>query len=259
MGRRTQDQQHVCLVCSLVARHAKNVLECSPRKHNTKKQVIASFTLPDRGPDPRPEPLHHRQPSAVTMPPPPPRFGTLPIPRNSNAYSDSSSDDGVVCASPPSGNQLMLFSEVAVAAAPPPASTSENPNLLGKSLDSSKSSFLTFAVSALQNLRKSSPTGEEPEPMKSPRRHRAESYDERAIKKNAMLNHETDPTLELDLKGEQMIASSGGEEVVAKGRARSSSLGMLASACVSQNGSVCDTIEEENAEFREEEAFPMDV
>jgi len=163
----------------------------------------------------------------------------------------------------------MLFSEVAAAAASP---TTTNPSGLGKSLDSSKSPFLAFAASALQNLKKASPTGSDDEeiiqhqPKYSPtRRSRAESYDERAHKmaspNNSRYQHRrhahdgSDPTLELDLNGEQVF--DGAEEVIVR-RSRSASLGVLASACsVSRNGT-CDTIVEEASLVREEEVFAMD-
>jgi hypothetical protein len=271
MGRRAKNHQHVCLVCSLVARHARNVLEgSSSRKSTAKKQVIASFTLPEPGPDVR----------SVNgfMPPPPPRQrGTaVPIPSMRNLNSSDSSDDGTPCESPPTRNQLMLFSEVAIAAAPPTAAPFVDPTLLGRSLDSSKSPFLTFAASALQNLKKASPNGSEDgdeedhershPPLYSPRRSRAESYDERAHHKmTSPVGHRrhahdgSDPTLELDLKGEQVF---GSDQPPVVRRSRSASLGVLASACsVTRTGRTCATIEEEEAAAslaREEEAFAMD-
>jgi hypothetical protein len=245
MGRRTKSQ-HVCLVCSLVARHARNVLEGSSRKSNAKKQVIASFTLAEPVPE-----VSDRRLSTVAMPPPPPRQpGSTPIQRirsPMHMYSESSSEDGMPCESPPSRNQLMLFSEVAAAAAPP-SHPPCNSAALGKSLDSSKSPFLTLAASALQNLKRASPTEEEEElpevvPTTSPRRSRAGSYDERALVPLQNQRHEQ-------------------HEDVVRQRARSASLGMLASACLTRNGNAtCDTILEEESmqeSMREEEAFSMD-
>jgi hypothetical protein len=169
----------------------------------------------------------------------------------------------------------MLFSEVAIAAAPPAAAPSVDPVLLGKSLDSSKSPFLNFAVSALQNLKKASPNGSEDgdeeeyershPPLYSPRRSRAESYDERAhLKMTSPAGHHrhardgSDPTLELDLKGEQVFDS---DQPPVVRRSRSASLGVLASACSVTRTGTCATIEEEEAAAslaREEEAFAMD-
>jgi hypothetical protein len=180
MGRRTQTVHHVCLVCSLVARHAKSVLEGSSRKSNSKKQVIASFTLAEPGP-----PVICRQTSGATMPPPPPRqpciVPAIPSWRNLS-NSDSSSDEGLPVETPPSTNQLMMFSEVVAAATPPSSDSPDYSAALGKSLDSGKNQFLTFAASALQNLKRAPPTEELPGGLTSPRRSRAESYDERALK-----------------------------------------------------------------------------
>ena len=131
MGRRTMTVHHVCLVCSLVARHAKSVLEGSSRKSNSKKQAIASFTLAEPGP-----PALVRRTSAVTMPPPPPRQPCVvsAIPSWSNRNNRvSSSDEGSPGEIPPSANQLLLFSEV-VAAATPPSHAPDDSAVLGKSL-----------------------------------------------------------------------------------------------------------------------------
>lgn len=256
MGRRTKTVQHVCLVCSLVARHAKNVLEGSARKSSAKKQVISSFTLSEPGPD-----GNGRRDSAVAMPPPPPRQpGSVPIPGWRNpSNSDSSSDDGLRCESPPSRNQLMQLSEVAAAAAPPSLLLA-NPAALGKSLDSSKNPFLAFAASALQNLKRASPAEEVmPEGFASPRRSRAESYDERTLKQlqnTKRPNAQVDPTWELDLKDDRTIDAPEDEAVFVRRRARSASLGMLATACLSRNG--CDTIEEEESLREEEPPFDID-
>lgn len=269
MGRRTMTVHHVCLVCSLVARHAKSVLEGSSRKPNSKKQAIASFTLAEPGP-----PVIGRRTSGATMPPPPPRqpciVSAIPSWRNPS-NSDSSSDEGFHGEITPSANQLMLFSEV-VAATTPPSHSPAYSAALGKSLDSGKNQFLTFAASALQNLKRAPPIEELPGGLGSPRRSRAESYDERALKQfqnptrgtQHQPNLRVDPTWELDLKGEQMIDVVS-EEKTSSGfvnrRGRSASLGMLASACLSRDG--CDTIVEEEyaregSAMDEELTFTMD-
>ena len=153
----------------------------------------------------------------------------------------------------------MQFSEVAAAAAPPSRSLA-NPAALGKSLDSSKSPFLAFAVSALQNLKRSSPAEDEiPGGLASPRRSRAESYDERTLKQFQNSNRpsqQVDPTWELDLKDDRTIDATGEEAVFVRRRGRSASLGMLATACLSRNG--CDTIEEEESLRDDEPPFDMD-
>lgn len=153
----------------------------------------------------------------------------------------------------------MQFSEVAAAAAAPSHSL-VNPAALGRSLDSSKNPFLAFAASALQNLKRASPAEEViPEAFTSPRRSRAESYDERTLKQlqNSNRPHpQVDPTWELDLKGDRTIDAPEDEAVFVHRRARSASLGMLATACLSRNG--CDTIEEEESLREEEPLFDID-
>ena len=168
----------------------------------------------------------------------------------------------------------MLVSEVVAAATPPSAHTLDYSAALGKSLDSGKNQFLTFAASALQNLKRAPPTKELAGGLTSPRRSRAESYDERALKQfqgpirsnhqqQQQLNLCVDPTWELDLKGEQTIDVVSKEEdcVFVNRRGRSASLGMLASACLSRDG--CDTIVEEEygregSTTDEDMTFPME-
>jgi hypothetical protein len=250
-GRRTKASQHVCLVCSLVARQAKNVLEGVTRKCNLKKQVIASFTLTDTIP-----PTLHRRDSNAAMPPPPPRHpGLVNIPLwQSPSSPEHSLFEGVACDCPTSRNQLMLFSEV-VAAASTPNDSQESREVLGKSLDSSKIPFLALAASALQNLKRTSPNGES-ETIASPRRSRAESYDERALHRphdpnslrNGNLHMHVDPTLEFDLKSEVSTRNRNGEDVELTNvgrRTRSASLGMLASACLAFDA--CGSIPEEDS------------
>jgi len=252
MGRRPKNQQHACLVCSLVARHARNVLEIPSRKTGGKKQVIASFTLAkDADIDSQD---NHRE-SQFAMPPPPPRQRITKNRQPSN--SDLSSSDELVSyhSQPPRNrNQLMLFSEVAAAAAPPHIGDPFDPSVLTENLDDKRSPFLTFAASALQDLRRASPGAEDlveesKVHCRSVRRSRAESYDERALKQKPAQFEPVDPTIELDLKGEQDIGAEvvlGGEKIVR--RARSASLGILASACISHESNNCDTIVEENAD-----------
>ena len=95
-GQANRQQQHACLVCSLVARHARNVLDrnrsVSPRKSNSKhlltpaipqlvrprstspvrvnsKCIISNFSLSTEG-----KLVAQPAPSPQKMPPPPPRW-----------------------------------------------------------------------------------------------------------------------------------------------------------------------------------------
>merc|ERR1712176_1752974 len=136
-------------------------------------------------------------------------------------------------------NDLMLFSQVAAAAASPQNRNSLDRAISTDILHNKRGSYLTFAASALQDLRRASSAGEDIKEKskvrcRSMRRLRAESYDERALKQRQEQSEHVDPTLELDLKGEQDIGPKvvvGGENIVRRGR--SASLSILASACVS--------------------------
>mmetsp|Transcript_2037 Transcript_2037/g.3609 ORF Transcript_2037/g.3609 Transcript_2037/m.3609 type:complete len:293 (+) Transcript_2037:130-1008(+) len=249
MGRRAKSQQHICLVCSLVARQARSLLEGGrptfPKKAGaTRKQVIASFTLNQNAVGGSVTVPHN-------MPPPPPRISApIPIKQAPNA-----SEAGKMVESPPSQNHLMLFSEVAAAAAPPPLVIAAEPEVLSKSLDSSRSTFLTFAANALHSLKSTPPppTG----------RIRAESFDERAVKVqrlHAKMRQEdcgNDPTVELELQREEPIQELA-EPRQAQRRGRSASLGVLASCCVAQKAGVCDTIAEEGTSQEYGRIFEMD-
>lgn len=154
----------------------------------------------------------------------------------------------------------MLFSEVAAAAAPPALVAATEPEVLGKSLDSSRSTFLTFAANALHSMKS------KPPPIAS-RRARAESFDERAVKPRRRTNgiqadSGNDPTLELELQRDPESSSelADGERQGLR-RERSASLGVLASCCVARKGAGCDPIAEEGGSqaFGEhEDIFEMD-
>lgn len=250
-GRRPKNQNvPACLVCSLVARHARNVLEIPSRKSICKKPVITSFTIAK---NPDLDTRDNNRKSQSTMPPPPPRQR---INRNRSLSSSmdlSSSEKMTSNESRGNMNDLMLFSQVAAAATPPQNGNSFDRSVL---INNKRSSYLTFAASALQDLRRSSPSAEDAKEKSevqcgSMRRLRAESYDERVLKQRQERSDHVDPTLELDLKGEQDIGPKvvvGGENIVR--RARSASLGILASACVNHERINCDTIVEESTDIR---------
>lgn len=250
MGRRRRDQHYVCLVCSLVARHARNVLEIPSRKISGKKQIITSFTLATPDINSR----HINRELQFSMPPPPPRQRIIQGGQTSNC--DLLTREELTPHNSHnirSKNHLMLFSEVAAAAATPNFEDPLDPPVPTENADDRRRSFLTFAASALQDLRRASPILEDVIDEsnvyhRSVRRLRAESYDERALKQKQQQSEHVDPTIELDLKGEQDIES---KVVVVSDkilrRSRSASLGILASACINHESINCGTIVEENA------------
>mmetsp|Transcript_19661 Transcript_19661/g.45758 ORF Transcript_19661/g.45758 Transcript_19661/m.45758 type:complete len:248 (+) Transcript_19661:728-1471(+) len=245
MGRRAKSQ-HVCLVCSLVARHARNVLEGGKqptfaRKQSSghaKRHVVASFTLKQSGNEKSVVVPTLSSPNQKQhMPPPPPR------------RQSTKTDDNTDAAAKPTGeNHLMLFSEVAAAAAPPVAegtAVTAQPEAQGqKSLDSDRSTFLTFAANALSNL-KCAP----PQLVSQPRtRTRAESYDETAARmmrsskqQQSPPSNELDPTMEFDLLQRAVELREESDSGIIR-RGRSASLGVLATCCVERT---CDPIAEE--------------
>lgn len=159
-----------------------------------------------------------------------------------------------MCSSPPPENQLLQFSAVAAAAAPP-GSSPVNPLALGKSLDSSKSSFLTFAAGMLQKMK------EAPSPADG-RRSRAESLDlssisrlQKARNKVAAFSAGNDPTLEFELR-RSTYEDVGEGHIIRRGR--SASLGVLVECALD---TACPPIEEESNEVRDEldeQPFPME-
>ena len=162
-GSSRRAQPHVCLVCSLVARQARNVLDgtkstppptVAHKAASGSRKAMASFSLKQPPPDntvvvPK---LDSSSPEP-DMPPPPPRApnGTtepIDIPTK-NSSNDDDADMMNHCESPPSSYQLKRPGLAALAAAASPSMEEEQagryPSLLGKSLDSSKISFLIDA------------------------------------------------------------------------------------------------------------------
>lgn len=226
MGRRQNKEQYACLICSMVARHAKTMLDVTSRKNNAKKQVITSFTVAKE------QDMNCRN---ISMPPPPPR--QRPPGNRWSPNSDSSTEELSA------GNHLTHLREAATA-----ASVSQN-------LGNNKSPFLEFAATTLHNLRRASPNEDDSEePMgqcRSPRRLRAESYDERALKhRQEYSKKDLDPTLELDLKGEEQFVAERMVRRTPLSRRRSASLSILASACEGHIRSNCDKIVEEGTDAK---------
>lgn len=152
------------------------------------------------------------------------------------------------CSSPPPESQLHQFSVVAAAAATP-NDIPPHPSALGKSLDSSKSSFLTFAAGMLQKMKESPADG---------RRSRAESLDMSSASRfhksrysDTVSNPGNDPTLEFELK--RSSREEIGEEKIIR-RPRSASLGVLVDCAIQR---ACPPIEEEGHEVRESDEHPF--
>lgn len=267
-GSSRRAQPHVCLVCSLVARQARNVLDAGTKStppptiahkaSSGSRKAMASFSLKQPPPDstvvvPRLDSSGSKQ----DMPPPPPRApnGSEPIdiPTKRDAYDDAHMDP---CESPPSSYQLKRPGLAALAAAASPSMEEEqsaDPSLLGKSLDSSKISFLIDASL-------SRAAAAVPRSLQSPRRTRAESVDVAAVSRFTQQQedgvNEYDPTLETELTRE--VDSASVDEPKRATRRRSASLGLPATQpALNSGGRTCDTITEE-AVGTDEPMFLMD-
>lgn len=258
-------QPHVCLVCSLVARQARNVLD------GTKASTTSPLTVAHKAASGSRFSL--KQPPTDTsvvvpkldagetkkdMPPPPPRApnGSEPLPIPTTA-SGSDDDDMNTCVSPPSSYQLKRPGLAALAAAASPSmeqDASKDLSTLGKSLDSSKISFLIDASKSSGTVAAASV----PRSMQATRRIRSESVDvasvSRATQQEAagdMGNDEYDPTLETELTREVDPASVD-EPKRANTRRRSASVGAALpstrtadSPTYLQRNSPCEPIAEE--------------
>mmetsp|Transcript_31264 Transcript_31264/g.47292 ORF Transcript_31264/g.47292 Transcript_31264/m.47292 type:complete len:261 (+) Transcript_31264:751-1533(+) len=249
MGRRQNKEQYACLICSLVARQAKTMLEVPSRKTSAKKQVIASFTIA------KDQEMDCQHTGSQAMPPPPPR--QRPSSNRCSPNSDSSTEDML------SGGHTTHFGARPATATISTSTTSSEAN---------KTPFLEFAATALQNLRRASPNEADNTEMhmaqcRSPRRIRAESYDERALTRKQgyaskyldpmlqlnlegedQIRTEIDPTLELDLKGEEKVEAESIVRRIPLSRRRSASLSILASACEGHVSTSCDRIVEESTD-----------
>lgn len=249
-------------MCSLVARQARNVLDgtktttppptAAHKAASGSRKAMASFSLkqPASGDGTVMVPKLDSSESKEGMPPPPPRApnGTepLPIPKKENGADDAQMNP---CESPPSSYQLARPGLAALAAAASPSIEEEqaaDPSLLGKSLDSSKISFLIDA-----SMREPG-TSAAVAPTSSPsRRPRSESVDVAAVSRSSHQQgagaEEYDPTLETELTRE--VDQTSVDEPKVHTRRRSASLG--------QSPSQCDTIAEETV-TSEEPMFLME-
>lgn len=197
LGRRTNGMQpdQSCLVCSLMARYAKNMADrhrssgrvnnaaslladalssslgsSTGAKFNVEKDFANTSSFPTQeARNGVRKPSFERTLSAQLMPPPPPRHASV------------SSNPGICehLDSPPAPSMLMHSNIVKVAAITDPESKEilVDANMLGKSVDSS---VIPFPI-----LRNSSKEGSFADELVVPahqRRVRAESYDERKVK-----------------------------------------------------------------------------
>jgi hypothetical protein len=182
-----------CLVCSLMARYAKNMADRhrSPGRVNNAASLLADALSSSLGPSagakfnvekdfatttttsttsfPR-KPSFERTPSALLMPPPPPRHSS--VSNNTGIFDIRTSNEHLD--SPPTPSMLMHSKVVKVAAITDPESKEilSDADMLGKSVDSSVIPFPILRNSSKEEL--VVPTHQ--------RRVRAESYDERKVK-----------------------------------------------------------------------------
>lgn len=192
-----QPDQNSCLVCSLMARYAKNAADrhrspgrsnntaslladalssnsCLPAgaKFNVEKSFATNFpTQKASSNGVVRKPSFGRTPSAQLMPPPPPRHSSV---LSSNNPGTSNNESWVE--SPPRPSMLMHSKIVQIAAITDPESKESlsDASMLGKSVDSS---VVPFPI--LRNSSKEELVVPAPPPQ---RRVRAESYDERRVK-----------------------------------------------------------------------------
>lgn len=268
-GSSRRAQPHVCLVCSLVARQARNVLDgakttppptVAHKAASGSRKAMASFSLKQPPADNTVVvPKLDSSSTESNMPPPPPRApngSTEPVDiPTKNASNDDDADMMNHCESPPSSYQLKRPGLAALAAAASPSMEEEHagryPSLLGKSFDSSKIAFLidasqTEATHALPFV----------EP-KTTRRPRSESVDVATVSRTMeQQGADYDPTLESELTREvdptsSRVEAQGPRAAVAT-RRRSASMGAVTTSgsgdltfSGSGSGSPCDTIEEE--------------
>ncbi len=184
-----QPDQNSCLVCSLMARYAKNAADrhrspggrssnttaslladalssSSPAKFSVEKSFATNFPIQKASSNGVRKASFGRTPSAQLMPPPPPRPSNNPGMSNNETWVES----------PPRPSMLMHSKIVQIAAITDPESKESlsDASMLGKSVDSSVQ--VPFPI-----LRNSSKE-ELVVPSAPQRRVRAESYDERRVK-----------------------------------------------------------------------------
>lgn len=311
--RLLRQQQHSCLVCSLMARHAKTVLDSSGKSASSSNCFSALDTEVKRTHNPAPRqhlkkdvdtilaPSVIRSTSMQSMPPPPPRLPQQAHSFNHQSLSVSSkktpssslsqalassgaglispaqqqvsvstpalsqtNEESLICCTPPSQSVLeqQIIADVAAAAAPSPVGGSVDPALLGKSFDSSKTSYLSrqsqTEMTNVPELLRCKLVGDEMAGTTQcgfPLRTRAESYDERSassMSSGPNQRFENDPTVEATLTSndgnqrEFLQDLEYSQSQLAKqlrfGKRRSASCGVLSTL----SGSACDTIEEDS-------------
>lgn len=319
--RLLRQQQHSCLVCSLMARHAKakdsldssgKVSPCSSGVVSNKEANRANNTTVS------PQQPEHTLPISTTpvvrstsmqsMPPPPPRlpqqsrtsnhqhlpYSTKHSPSNSLSLAVASSvatqplsvstlslsraslsageeKHASMCCTPPSQSvlQQQRIADVAAAAGSSPATGFVDPSLLGKSYDSSKTSYLyqerwprKLDASEIQNRTTAHGGLDSSTQLSNTQRTRAVSYDERSrssttLHKSSGGQHQRygkDRTVEADLRISESVgqreflqdvdfSQSQQAKQLRFGKRRSASCSGLSTL----TSSACDTIEENAA------------
>jgi len=253
LGRRSGLQpDQSCLVCSLMARHAKSMMDRTKNGSQGKNQCQVTSLLSNSPIDPKfnvekelasfPQ---QRSPSMTLMPPPPPRSRSILASATILTNFANSSFENPPSPSPKAAT-------VAAVADPYSPATSD-PSLLSKSVDSSVK--VPFPILRHTSRKVEAADDELVVPGHAAarlRRQRAESYDER---KNRV---KFAPSL---ISNQYYFDEKQGEEeqLSTPPRRRSASVGCQ-DGNTTQHSSpgCCDTIAEEGLEQQEEPIFPID-
>jgi len=259
LGRRSGLQpDSSCLVCSLMARYAKNMMDRSCKGSSQGKNNVASLLSSsadgkfnvERGmanfanqSPPSPDEGPRRTLSGYLMPPPPPRSRSA---LSSSAFNSCSSNESFFVSQPTPSRQKMLSKTIIC-----------NPSLLGKSVDSNvKVPFPALKRRAIEVQ----PENEElvvPGPIIASciQRQRAGSYDEHRTRVKFAPTVIASTKYYFDEQGEEQS-----EQSMNKVRPRSASCSNMTcndSDAMPPSGHECETIAEEGVD-REQSIFTMD-
>lgn len=298
LGRRSGLQpDQSCLVCSLMARYAKSMMDRSNKTSSSSSQgmmnngiatLLSSSAEGKFNVDAHLSPstkYPRRTPSMTLMPPPPPRsraVSTSSPPIEMNTSNES-------FGSPPKHSQLMHCSKIAsvTAAITDPRSSASDPSLLGKSVDSVRVPFPILKHPGSSSREQACSISEEElvipgRPATNPttnsttirQRQRAESYDERksrSVKFAPNIIASKQYYFEEQPIEEPMPEEGGDNSITAAStgilRPRSASCSLMNSRSHDSNTSLssvtagaagCETIAEEQGLDNEETVFDMD-
>lgn len=258
---RKNQQEQSCLVCSLMARYAKNVMDKSKQKNNVASLLAANLSSStDAKFNVKKCQFLERTPSMTLMPPPPPRR------LNNSSSTNMEHQANASFGSPPTTSQLMHSRIAAVASVTDPRQESNgcDPSLLGKSVDSSCQ--VPFPTLRRRDPRPASRALDEgliipgTSSMRIStssvlRRPRSESYDERESRNSVKFA----PSMTTSMKyySDEMVEEEPQYVVpTSPSRPRSASCGNVGNS-VALASTGCETIDEEGVEH-DDVVFPMD-